>query len=291
MTERAGGRTGDPFTANRFRWLDQVQDDPALNGSDFALAYAISRHLNRETNDAWPSVAQLGARHGSTERTVLTCLGKLRARGHLSIESGRGRHQVSHYRPILKGAENTKPVSPFLGEKMKEASPFPHGEKVKLGLKKGEEKGPKRRSQLPTELFEELSDELFERERTRATELNLSGDYPSQKRRRAGPKKLETPVPETWPTPEDIAWAEKECAAAGRHDLIARLPAIARYARNWCQDRGKTSADWRARWRMWFQREIDPPQGARAAGKSEQRSGQPRSGADAFEDIIGKPGL
>src|SRR5262245_206495 len=100
-----GRKVADSHTAKIFRWLKQVDADSALHPTAFRLAFKISQYINRKTGDAWPSQATLATALGRTERAIRDVIEQLRARGHLAVEPGRGRHQSSHYRLILKDAK------------------------------------------------------------------------------------------------------------------------------------------------------------------------------------------
>ncbi len=88
----------DPFTRGRQEWLERVQDHPNLGNSHLALAFAIGRHLNRTTGDAWPSQKTLASAIGVSARQVRTLLRDLENQGLLTTESG-GFQRPDRYRP------------------------------------------------------------------------------------------------------------------------------------------------------------------------------------------------
>lgn len=264
---RVKGRHGDDFTRNRFAWLDQVRDDRELNPSAFKLAYVIGGYVNRTKGYAWPSIAELAERHGSTERTILTCLHSLQTRGHLSIDSGRGRHRVSQYRPILVGKENVKPASPFETENMKPASPFPDSAKVKNTAQKNEIQRGKTRRILHTELFEEQIEETPE-----SIEADL---FNSARRDRLKGKrsklKRKTTVPTDWPSLPEITWAMAYWLEHGNPDLANSVELEARKARDHHLAKNTQFFDWTAAWRSWCHNALkfaSTRQGTRLGSKS-----------------------
>ena len=98
--------TADAHTRDRFRWLDQVLADQAMTPFAFAVAYALSSHVNRDSGEAWPSQSRLAEIVGSTDRGVRKAVEQLAARGHLKVYAPTGRKTGNRYRPILKeGAE------------------------------------------------------------------------------------------------------------------------------------------------------------------------------------------
>lgn len=60
----------DRFTADKMAWLERVQDHPGLPQTAFSVAFALSRHMNRASGDAWPSQATIGAMAGVKARQV-----------------------------------------------------------------------------------------------------------------------------------------------------------------------------------------------------------------------------
>jgi hypothetical protein len=88
------------FARLRMKWLEAVQDDPQISAAGFSLTFAIARHLNRKTGDAWPSQKTLGDLARVRERQVRNLLRDLVARGHLTIKSG-GFQRPDRYRPAF----------------------------------------------------------------------------------------------------------------------------------------------------------------------------------------------
>jgi hypothetical protein len=156
-------KPGDKYTADRFRWLDQVGADPDLTPLCFRAAYAISTFINRTSGDAWPSQELLAAACHTTDRSIRDALTRMKAAGHLQQTGRGGNGKTSRYKPILKDAETRKPASTFEGPNP-EASfhvsgPIPGSFRHKTRKKSTAKRG----SQLPTIPLIEPSEEPFER--------------------------------------------------------------------------------------------------------------------------------
>lgn len=107
----------DTHTADRLQWLERVQDDEKIAPAAFCLAFAISRHLNRMTGDAWPGQKRLGALAGVKERQVRNLIRQLVERGHLTVEKG-GFNRPDRYR---MARSDRQPIAAWTG------SVVPHG--------------------------------------------------------------------------------------------------------------------------------------------------------------------
>jgi len=102
--DTAGTKTD--FTRQQFEWLDQVLGDPKRPASAFLVAYLISRHINRETREAWPSLNYIADKTGLSKTTVIKAVEFLNARGHLKVTPGQpGRGKSSCYATVLKGTK------------------------------------------------------------------------------------------------------------------------------------------------------------------------------------------
>jgi hypothetical protein len=86
------------FARQQFDWLKQVQDDPSISCSAFALAFAICRHVNADRRAAWPTQETLARLIHVNIRTVRRLAEELAAAGHLTIEVQRRRHDANVYR-------------------------------------------------------------------------------------------------------------------------------------------------------------------------------------------------
>jgi len=84
----------DTFTKDRMAWLERVQDDRGLTPSAFSIAFAIARHLNRRTGQAFPSREALAAMTGLRPRQVTDLVHALRGRGHLAMRRRRNKSTV-----------------------------------------------------------------------------------------------------------------------------------------------------------------------------------------------------
>lgn len=87
----------DTFTAEKLAWLERVQDHPGLPQTAFSVAFALSRHMNRATGDAWPSQATIGAMAGVKPRQVRNLIRALADAGLIEVKSG-GYQKPDRYR-------------------------------------------------------------------------------------------------------------------------------------------------------------------------------------------------
>ncbi|MDE2466169.1 MAG: hypothetical protein KGO02_21000 [Alphaproteobacteria bacterium] len=251
----SSGDSGDDFTIRKFQWLDQVCADQGLkSSSSFRVAYRLSCHLNRQEGVSRPSQETVARALGLTVRTVQTCIAELASRGHLEVQSGKGRHQVSRYRPILKPGENTKPnsslpsettkpTSPIKPENTKPASPL-NPENTKPAAQKHEVQRTKTRSGLRTELFEEQYEEPFESVRD-------TGAGPKATKRRS-----QKALPDDCPNERDRLWALEHWRAKKRPDLCEAITEQIERFRDYHLKTGKLWADWSAAWRNWSRNAV-----------------------------------
>jgi len=156
-------KAADKYTANRFRWLDQIGADPDLTLLCFRVGYAITTHMNRSSGDAWPGQDRLAAACHTTDRSIRDALTRMKNGGHLEQTGRGGRGKSSRYKPILKDAETRKDTSTFL-DLNPEASfhvsnPIPGSFRHKTRKKSTAKRG----SQLPTNPLIEPFEEPFER--------------------------------------------------------------------------------------------------------------------------------
>jgi hypothetical protein len=98
------------------RWRDQVKTDGSLTraANCFKVAYQLSMKTNADEFDksgrlvTWQGIKTLAMLTALSERTVFRAIRHLQANGHVSIESGGGRHRSNCY--TLTEAKN--PVRP-----------------------------------------------------------------------------------------------------------------------------------------------------------------------------------
>jgi hypothetical protein len=112
-------RQSPEFKKQRFRWLDQVLVDPELPASAFKVAYRIGDDFNDVQQDgrAWEGCKEIARAIGMSEKTVITMVRRLNARGHLRVEWGKqGRGHPNNYWMILK------PASAQVSDEIKPAS-------------------------------------------------------------------------------------------------------------------------------------------------------------------------
>jgi hypothetical protein len=108
-------RSPKQFTIDQFTWLDQIAADTGLTSSAFKVAYAISRYINRETGEAWPSFETISRKIAMSPATVVAMVRKLVDAGYLQKEPGRaGRGYSNHYRMMKPWL--AKPSQPQLAK-------------------------------------------------------------------------------------------------------------------------------------------------------------------------------
>jgi hypothetical protein len=103
--------TSDSFTREKFDWLDRIAGDPRLPATASRLAIVLTRYLNRQSGEAWPSVARLADDLSTAENTVRAALKALKKCGHLTVEIGGG-NASNRYRMIIDPCNKLK-VSPL----------------------------------------------------------------------------------------------------------------------------------------------------------------------------------
>ncbi|GEM_PF-7075885 len=83
----------DGFTARKFQWLDRVMLDTRLSFGARCVAWKIQSHLNRHSQESWPSHETMATALGMDQRTVRRSIRAIKTLGYLAI-SLRGRHYV-----------------------------------------------------------------------------------------------------------------------------------------------------------------------------------------------------
>lgn len=73
----------DTFTKDRLDWLERIAADGRVPPSSLRVAIFISKHINRVSGDAWPSMQRLAAETSLPERTVGYAIKALCDFGHL----------------------------------------------------------------------------------------------------------------------------------------------------------------------------------------------------------------
>jgi hypothetical protein len=112
-------RQSPELKRQRFAWLDQVLIDRELPASAFKVAYRIGDGFNDVQHDgkAWESCKEIGNAIAMSEKTVITMVRRLHARGHLRVEWGQqGRGHPNNYWMIIK------PASAQVSDEIKSAS-------------------------------------------------------------------------------------------------------------------------------------------------------------------------
>jgi hypothetical protein len=114
----------DDYTADRFRWNDQVVADRELPPSAFKVAYVIATSLWRnkgtvtlvtpettasdQIREAWIGTREIADKIGMSRFTVMTMVRRLVEQGHLEVDPGRrGRGHSNHYRLVKKGVHTS----------------------------------------------------------------------------------------------------------------------------------------------------------------------------------------
>lgn len=115
--------SGDTFTRDLFSWLNEVASDPTLPPSAFKIAYAIARHVNRQSGEAWPSHRLIASEIRMSCDTVKEMIGRLKQAGHLAVRVGHGPGNPSRYR-LRYLTKNREPTP----SKISEATPPLNGE-------------------------------------------------------------------------------------------------------------------------------------------------------------------
>jgi hypothetical protein len=251
----------DDFTRRKLDWLDQVSRDLSVSHAGFRLAYALSGHFNRGNGEAWPKQATLATAIGVSDRTVRTLTEELASQGHLTVESGRGRHQSNRFSMTVKnrksasalsdgesrkptsgfgGLEDRKPTSGLGDENRKPASVFgarkPEVQRTKTGSLLPKKPEAHFRQNTLNEHTEEHTEEIPSK-----SEVCHPGKSDSEKRqpnaaKKAKPKASETAFETWWALyPKKAAKKSARIAfdraiGAGKIGLAELMHATTRYA-------------------------------------------------------------
>lgn len=78
-------------------WAAQVLKNRKLKARCKAVAWAISRHLNRDNRQAWPSQRTLAEEAGMSRTQVQFSIQELVAHGHLTVKNGPARRKGNIY--------------------------------------------------------------------------------------------------------------------------------------------------------------------------------------------------
>jgi len=180
-------------TRKLFDWLNQVKADVKLPASAFKVAFEIAQHVNSNSGAAWPSQQTVGDAIGLSETTVKDAVARLRDRGHLAIEPGRGRGHSSRYRLAFQDPEKGRSADPIGAEKGRSADPI-------AGVK-GSDFRNKRVGRPPTNNLREQS------KGGRAGAREAPPDFENEKAKEALPKDWQ-------PLPVDLAYAATKLTPA-----------------------------------------------------------------------------
>jgi hypothetical protein len=156
--------SGDAFTRDKLRWLDQLLADQGVSDGAFRLGYLLaSRYINRRTRDSFCGQERLATDLDITARAVRKLLDQLVLRGHLLIAKTRGRGHINRCRWNLK---NRNDSSSFNDENRNERSSFSDRKTGTKTTVKQEQPFRKTGTKVPGNPFEEsLRANPFERRR------------------------------------------------------------------------------------------------------------------------------
>lgn len=88
------------LTAAKFALLEAMAADRGLTGLDMSVSILlVSRYLNSEIGEAWPSPNRLAAELHASERSVRRSLERLRNKWWRQTKKGGGTGRTSHYAP------------------------------------------------------------------------------------------------------------------------------------------------------------------------------------------------
>ena len=116
----AGAQASDNglrFGKWRGRWLDQVHDDPEMNGDTCRVMYAVTRFLNTTARNCKPGNMVLSTTAHVSVRTVQRAIAKAQKRGHLQVIEAQAQ-KPRILIPTLRGCESegvTEGVTGFSG--------------------------------------------------------------------------------------------------------------------------------------------------------------------------------
>lgn len=136
--------TRTEFTRYIFASLDAIVADRELPPNAFGVAYVISQHLDRETNEAFPGTDVIADEAGMAQSTVRAMVDKLAERGHYAVEFGRrGSGHSNKYRltalertAAKPGPEKQRPLAISEQEKQRPVAILDEAGKERIRRKK-----------------------------------------------------------------------------------------------------------------------------------------------------------
>lgn len=90
------------FMAEKLEWQHQVLCDPDLSAFGKTLGAFLMHYLDEAQGGGWTSQPFLAERLQVDVRTIRRAVAELETRGHLRVESSRGRGKANIYRALLK---------------------------------------------------------------------------------------------------------------------------------------------------------------------------------------------
>lgn len=223
-------------------WLHQVSRDRQVGHLAARVAVVLSEHLNRETDEAFPSQERLAAAIGVTPRGVRKALDELVERGHLGVERV-GARRVNRYRIAFSTDVQPPPkpqmtgtVVPLMGRDDRNRGSSQDGGERNSRSGRGAVRG----TVVPPNLRVSSSSSVDSPE----SEIQGKG---APKRRR------ETSLPDNFPGQAEFAHLAQVAQAAG----VALDPAAeAAKFRDHHEAKGTAFASWPAGWRTWCRNAV-----------------------------------
>ncbi|HEX7882951.1 MAG TPA: helix-turn-helix domain-containing protein [Afipia sp.] len=141
------------LTSFIFKWLNQIQDDPATSAPELQLAFVLSQMFNKGTRSCYPLQSTLAQRMRVSSRSVREYVAGLVERGHLVVQD-RGRDKSSTYAAAL---QDRKLSSGHVDERTEASFQSSADHARKFCAARPEVLRRKTGSQLPTEPISEHS--------------------------------------------------------------------------------------------------------------------------------------
>lgn len=99
---------GHSFAVELLDWIRAIADEPKLAGLPMRIAAALTRYLNAETREAWPSHELLARRLGAGSEGVRKAVDRLEEHGFIVIHRAKGKGG-NRYKMATPSRSNTQP--------------------------------------------------------------------------------------------------------------------------------------------------------------------------------------
>lgn len=99
---------GHSFAVELLDWIRAIADEPKLAGLPMRIAAALTRYLNAETREAWPSHELLARRLGAGSEGVRKAVDRLEEHGFIVIRRAKGKGG-NRYKMARPSRSNTQP--------------------------------------------------------------------------------------------------------------------------------------------------------------------------------------